>query len=238
MDSSPRALNIPNGVLFAGLLMFAVHLLRVSLPTDEGFALLVSLAFVPARYSGVSGIPGGQWSDVTSFITYMFVHGSWTHLVVNLLWMLAFGSAVAKRIGTFPFLLFSALCGVAGALVHLALHFGEAIPVVGASAAISGQMAAAVRFMFGAREGPAWFSRDVKSIPLAGISKTLANPRFLGFLTVWVLLNLLFGLGGVQLEAGGSSIAWEAHIGGFLCGLFSIGMFDTLTRARDSHRML
>ena len=236
MDSSPRALNIPNGVLFAGLLMFAVHVLRVSLPDEEGFALLVSLAFIPARYAGVSGIPGGQWSEVTSFITYMFVHGGWTHLVVNLLWMLAFGSAVAKRIGTMPFLFFSALCGIAGALVHLAFHFGEAIPVVGASAAISGQMAAALRFMFGAGARPTWLSEDVKSMPLAGISKTLANPQFLGFLAVWVLLNLLFGLGGVQLEAGGSSIAWEAHIGGFLFGLFAIGLFDRLVQQRDSRR--
>ena len=67
------------------------------------------------------------------------------------MWMAAFGSPVAQRLGDWRFLSFSALCGIAGALTHLAFHFGEMTPVVGASAAISGQMAAAMRFVFGAR---------------------------------------------------------------------------------------
>lgn len=234
MTSRPPAVNVPAGVLFAGLAMGVVHVLRISLPEEEGLALLLSLAFIPARYAGgVTGLPGGDWSSITSFISYMFVHGDWTHLIVNLMWMLAFGSAVAKRIGSVRFLVFSAVCGVAGAVVHLVLHFGEAIPVVGASAAISGQMSAAVRFIFGARQARSTVSQGIKAVPLASISRTLVNPHFLAFLAVWVLLNLLFGLGGVQLDAGGGSIAWEAHIGGFLCGLFAFGAFDRGVERRD-----
>ena len=149
-----------------------------------------------------------------------------THLAVNTIWMLAFGSAVAKRIGDLRFLVFSLLCGIAGALVHLTLHFGEMVPVVGASAAISGQMAGAIRFMFGAGRMIMPLPDNLESVPLAGIWETLANPRFLIFLGVWAALNLLFGLGGLQINGSSAGIAWEAHIGGFICGLFAFGAFD------------
>jgi len=227
MTSQQRALNIPSGVLVAIFLMAGTHLLRISLPDDQGVAMLLGMAFIPARYAGaVTDIPGGDISALTSFITYMFVHGDWTHLLFNIMWMLAFGSAVAKRAGSVQFLIFSALCGVAGVLTHLALHFGELVPVVGASAAISGQMAGALRFMFGAQNADLASSRDIARVPLATIVSTLTNLKFLGFLGVWVLLNVLFGLGGVQLDNSGASIAWEAHIGGFVCGLLVFGAFD------------
>lgn len=235
MNADTRAVNIPPGVLMAALAMAALHILRLSLPDEQGLAFLLTMAFIPARYAGVViDIPGGDWASLTSFVTYMFVHGDWTHLIVNLLWMLAFGSAVARRIGTVRFLLFSALCGIAGVLLHLVLHFGEAIPVVGASAAISGQMAGAVRFVFGGRPPGLDWSRSVETMPLASVSETLANGRFLLFLGVWVMLNLLFGLGGVQLDTGTANIAWEAHIGGFLCGLFAFGAFDRQGQNRST----
>ena len=61
----------------------------------------------------------------------MIVHAGWVHLLVNLAWMLAFGSAVARRMGDVKFLGFSVLCGIAGALTHLAFHYGDMAPVVG-----------------------------------------------------------------------------------------------------------
>jgi membrane associated rhomboid family serine protease len=232
MSDRQPALNIPAGVVATALLLILVHLVRISLPAEQGFDLLLALAFIPARYAGsVPGLTGGDLSAVTSFVTYMLVHGDWTHLTVNTVWMLAFGSAVARRIGSLRFFLFSALCGIAGALVHLVLHFGEAVPVVGASAAISGQMAGAVRFMFGAGRAGASLPRDLSAVPLAGVGETLANPRFLLFLGVWVALNILFGLGGMQLDGSGGSIAWEAHIGGFVCGLLVFGTFDRGVRS-------
>lgn len=207
--------------------MIVVHVLRLTLPDEQGIDLLLSLAFIPARYTGaVIDIPGGDIAGLTSLVTYMFVHGDWTHLLINVMWMLAFGSAVAKRVGSRRFLLFSALCGIAGIATHLVFHFGELVPVVGASAAISGQMAGAVRFMFGARQAEIEPNGELAAVPLAGIGATLSNPRFLIFLAIWVALNILFGLGAVQLDANASAIAWEAHIGGFLCGLFAFGAFD------------
>jgi len=228
MSGKQPMFNIPTSVVIAALALVALHIVRVSLPADAGFTMLLALAFIPGRYAGPTpDLPGGEWGDVTSFITYMFVHGDVTHLAINTIWMLAFGSAVAKRIGDFRFVTFSLLCGIAGVLVHLALHFGELVPVVGASAAISGQMAGAIRFMFGSSRAIVPLPQNLATVPLAGIGETLTNPRFLIFLGVWVALNLLFGLGGFQLNGSGGSIAWEAHIGGFVCGLFAFGIFDS-----------
>ncbi len=227
MNSRQPIFNIPASVVLAALALVVLHVVRVTLPPQTGQTMLLALAFIPARYSGPTpDLPGGEWSDVTSFITYMFVHGDMTHLAINMIWMLAFGSAVAKRIGDMRFVLFSILCGIAGVLVHLTLHFGELVPVVGASAAISGQMAGAIRFMFGASRTIMPLPDNLELVPLAGIRETLTNGRFLMFLGVWAALNLLFGLGGFQMNGSGASIAWEAHIGGFLCGLFAFGAFD------------
>ena len=225
--------NIPASVTVVALALIVLHVVRVALPPEQGHEMLLALALIPARYSGsVPGLPGGEWSGITSFITYMFVHGDATHLAINTFWMLAFGSAVAKRVGNMRFLVFSALCGVAGALVHLGLHFGELVPVVGASAAISGQMAGAIRIIFGNR-GFALSPENLRTIPLASIRETLTDRRFLLFVGVWVALNLLFGLGGIQLNGAGGRIAWEAHIGGFLSGFLLIGVFD---RRRQGER--
>jgi len=231
MNGRQPIFNIPASIIATALVMIGLHIVRVALPPEESLIMLLALAFVPARYAGATpGLPGGEWSEFTSFITYMFVHGDATHLIINMVWMLAFGSAVAKRIGDLRFVLFSILCGIAGVLVHLFLHFGELVPVIGASAAISGQMAGAIRFMFGASRQGMPMSHDLKQAPLAGIGKTLTNPRFLMFLGVWIALNLLFGLGGMQLDGSGSEIAWEAHIGGFVCGLLIFGIFERTVR--------
>ena len=221
--------NIPGSVLFAAALMIVVQIVKGLLPDEEGLEFLLALAFIPARYAGAAlELPGSYLTAVTSFVTYMIVHAGWTHLLVNLLWMIAFGSAVARRVGASRFFIFSILCGIAGALTHLAFHFGEMAPVVGASAAISGQMAAAIRFVFSA-QSQGWRTPDLATVPLATLGETLTNPRILAILALWVLLNAIFGFGVVSLAGAEGQIAWEAHIGGFLFGLFCFGFFDRET---------
>jgi membrane associated rhomboid family serine protease len=231
-DASEPIFNLPAIVLIAGGLMVAVQIVRGLLPDMEGLELLLALAFIPARYSGAAHeLPGGDVTAVTSFVTYMIVHGGWAHLLVNLLWMAAFGSAVAKRVGARRFVLFSVLCGIAGALAHLALHWSEFAPVVGASAAISGQMAAALRFAFSAR-----FYRggnDLSYVPLETLGRTLSDTRILAIIAVWIGLNALFGFGVISLAGAEGEIAWEAHIGGFIFGLLAFGFFDVRPRIAE-----
>ncbi len=154
MSAREPILNVPRAVTLAAGLMVAVQVAMSLLPFDAGVRVFLTLAMIPARYTGGGAeIPGGYIAAVTSFVTYMIVHGGWLHLLVNVLWMLAFGTAVARRVPLSSFFAFSILCGIAGALTHLVFHWGEMAPMVGASAAISGQMAAALRFIFFARSG-------------------------------------------------------------------------------------
>jgi membrane associated rhomboid family serine protease len=226
-DASEPIFSVPRGVLIAAAVMIAIQIIKGLLPDEDALQLLLALAFIPARYSGAaSELPGGYVTAVTSFLTYMVVHAGWVHLLVNLLWMAAFGSAVARRVGDLKFLYFSSLCGIAGVLTHLALHFGEMAPVVGASAAISGQMAAALRFVFDVRPQRGGGAPDFARAPLESLAQTLTDRRILMVLAFWVVLNVIFGLGVVSIAGTEGEIAWEAHIGGFLFGLLCFGFFD------------
>jgi membrane associated rhomboid family serine protease len=227
MTSTEPILNVPRSVVAASVLMAAIQFVRNLLPDELDLTVLLALAFIPARYSGAAPeLPGGYVTSVTSFVTYMVVHAGWTHLLVNVLWMLAFGSAVARRIGNRNFYSFSILCGIAGALTHLALHWGAMAPVVGASAAISGQMAGALRFILYAKWRPGERTPDFINAPLASLGQTLRDYRMLGILAFWVAINAFFGLSSVRIGGAEGNIAWEAHIGGFVCGLLIFGLFD------------
>jgi membrane associated rhomboid family serine protease len=236
MAATEPIFNVPRSVLIAAAVMVGVQVVRSLLPEETDLNLLLALAFIPARYSGAAlQLPGGYPACVTSFVTYMVVHAGWVHLLVNLLWMVAFGSAVARRVGDWKFLYFSTLCGIAGALTHLAVHFGEFAPVVGASAAISGQMAGALRFVLNVRRrgtGPG--RRDFTGAPLASLGQTLSDRRILAFLALWVVLNVFFGLNALPVTGTEGGIAWEAHIGGFLCGLLVFGFFDKGSQAEPA----
>ncbi len=238
MAASEPIFNVPRAVVLAAAVMIAIQVVRGLLPDEIDITVLLSLAFIPARYSGSAAeLPGGYVTAVSSFVTYMVVHGGWMHLLVNVLWMLAFGTAVARRIGTRGFFEFSILCGIAGALTHLVFHWGEMAPVVGASAAISGQMAGALRFIFFARREPGERAPDFSRAPLADLSTTLRDHRIVGFLVFWLVLNAYFGLTSVSFGGASDGIAWEAHIGGFLCGLLTFGLFDRSSASENASQL-
>ena len=110
MAATEPILNVPRGVILAAALMAAIQLVRGLLPDDVDLTLLLTLAFIPARYSGAAlQLPGGYLTCITSFVTYVVVHAGWVHLLVNVLWMLAFGSAVARRVGNGKFVVFNAV---------------------------------------------------------------------------------------------------------------------------------
>ena len=104
-------------------------------------------------------------------MTYAFLHdpNSWTHVGLNAVWIVAFGPPVAHRVGALRFLALFCVTAIAGALAHYALNPMDFTPLIGASAADSGLMAAAARFMFqpGASLGAP-----------AGYSSSAAPPRF------------------------------------------------------------
>jgi len=226
--------NIPPVIVAILAVLALVHAMRVYLLSEQrDIEFLLTFAFIPARYdtSIVLGgvLPGGFGAQLWTFVTYSLIHADWTHFGVNAVWLLPFGSAVARRFGPLRFVAFFAVTAAAGAALHLATHAGEQAPVIGASAAISGTMAAAMRFAF-QRGGPLGFWRQndeaayrVPAIPLAGV---LRDPRVLAFVVVWFGINILFGLGSLPLTGSDQVVAWQAHIGGFLAGLLLFSWFD------------
>lgn len=226
--------NIPGVVIgLIGAFLF-VHVVREYVLSEQIRDLFdATFAFTPLRYEpsllAGGGFPGGLGAEIWTFVSYAFIHGGFTHVGVNAIWFLPFGSAVARRFGTLRFLLFFAVTAAGGALAHLITHVGEADWVVGASAAISGMMAAAMRFVF-QRGGPLNMLRGddaqayrVPAIPLTGV---LSDARVLIFLAVWFGINILFGIGSLPITGSDQPVAWQAHIGGFLAGLFLFSWFD------------
>ena len=232
--------NVPAVVTVTLAALALMHGVREWVLSDADDNTLVwLLAFVPARYEssviGIGAYPGGVGADVWTFVTYAFLHGSWTHLIVNAVWLLAFGTPVARRFGAVRFLMFFAVTAAGGALAHLAVYSGTRVPMIGASAAISGFMAASIRFAF-QRGGPLRLignnQDDAYRVPALPLLAVLRDPRVLVFLAVWFGLNIVFGLGSIGLDGGEQAIAWQAHIGGFLAGLLGFAAFDPVKSAR------
>jgi membrane associated rhomboid family serine protease len=224
---------VPAVVIATVVVLVAVHGVRTwLLSDDQDVRFLLDFAFIPARYGTetAGAFPGGFGAELWTFFTYAFIHADLMHLGLNLAWLLPFGTALARRFGPWRYTLFMLVMAALGALAHLVTHFGAMEPMIGASAAISGAMAAAMRFMF-QRHGPLARWRDGTldgyRVPAAPLTTTLRDPRFLLFLAAWLGLNALFGLGSISFGTeAGQELAWQAHIGGFFGGLLLFNVFD------------
>lgn len=237
LKTSEPIFNVPPVVTAIVAVLAIIHGIRdVVLTPETDDEVLRLFAFVPLRYGGSdlsdASWPGGVAADAWTFVTYALLHGSWLHLGLNVVWLLAFGTPVARRFGPLRFLGFFALTAAAGALVHL--FAGMPVPVIGASAAISGFMAASMRFAFAGSGPSSCVGRDdaeAYRVPALPLMAVLRNGRVLAFLGVWFGLNLLFGLGSLSIDGGEQAIAWQAHIGGFVAGLLAFAAFDPIKAA-------
>jgi membrane associated rhomboid family serine protease len=151
-----------------------------------------------------------QWDSVQQWqtvLTHMFLHGGWAHLLGNLWFLWIFGGNVEDRLGAFKFLLFYLLAGLVAAGAQVAVDPGSAVPMIGASGAISGVLGAYL-ILF----PTAW----VWSL-VPWIVPVLPVPAVV-FLVLWFAVQTLNGLGALALGATGG-VAWWAHTGGFAAGV-------------------
>lgn len=234
MQQREPLFHLPTVIVALLGVLALVHGVREWFLTEQqDILVLLDFSFIPARYdaSAIPGgaFPGGVGADVWSFVTYALLHGSWMHLAVNAVWLMAFGTPLARRFGTLRFLAFFAVTAAAGAAMHLITNAGSIAPMVGASASISGAMAATMRFAF-QHGGPLSLWRNpgeegfrVPALPLTGVFN---DARVLLFVGVWFGINILFGLWSSPLTGSDEVVAWQAHIGGFLAGLLMFSWFD------------
>jgi membrane associated rhomboid family serine protease len=205
-----------------------------ALPEAASETLLEWFAFEPLRYHSAvdldGQLPGGLPAAAWTFVTYAFLHANLTHLAFNLIWLVAFGTPVARRFGTWRFLAFFAFTAATGALAHLVSYFGENVPTIGASAAVLGMMAAAMRFVF-QPGGPLGLLRlreaETYRVPAKPLGAMLRDRRMLLFVVGWFGLNWLLGLSFFAMPGTEeATVAWQAHIGGFVGGLLAFSAFD------------
>jgi membrane associated rhomboid family serine protease len=185
-----------------------VFLYEVTLDPAGLEALLYLFGIVPASYTQSSNV--GLSISYLPFLTSMFLHGSWGHVVSNMWALWIFGDNVEERMGRTRFLFFYLLAGLAAGFLHLITNAQSPVPTVGASGAIAGVLGAYfVLFPH---------SRIIALIPI-GLWPFFFEVPAVTYLFVWFISQLFSG----TLEALGpqdvGGIAWWAHVGGFGFGM-------------------
>ncbi len=209
--------NLAPAIVFFLVLMGTIHLVRsLILPPGLDRLVLYWFAFIPEIASyGLFGLLHQLWAAVT----YSLLHGSWPHFFMNGVWLAIFGSPLALRMGTWPFVLFWIATAFSAAAFHFAIDPFSPSILVGASGAISGMMGAATRLGFRVDRHRA--QRAFAGRPMT-LDEVMRSRAVVAFIVIWLVLNLITGL---FLPMGGTAIAWQAHIGGFVAGFFLLPLF-------------
>jgi membrane associated rhomboid family serine protease len=147
-----------------------------------------------------------QVSPPLSLLFSLFMHGSWLHLLGNMLFLWIFGNNIEDRLGRIKFILFYLLCGIGASLAHVLFNLNSLTPVIGASGAVSGVMGAYLALFPTAR---------VRTLVFLFILVTTMDIPAAVFLVIWFIFQFLSA-------GGGSGIAWLAHVGGFVLGFLLI----------------
>jgi len=204
----------------------AVFAYELSLDGESLVALVDRYGIVPVRFWSWEGLAGTELVQACflPFLTALFLHGGWLHLLGNVWFLWLFGDSVEDRIGHARFLLFYVVTGFLAGLLHVALHFDSAIPTIGASGAISGVMGAYFLLF------P--FSWITVLVPFIVIPLFVKLPAVI-YLLVWIASQVMGGYG--MLARGGNAvggIAFWAHVGGFAAGLLLVRRFRLGRRRR------
>jgi membrane associated rhomboid family serine protease len=181
---------------------------------------LFLFGIVPIRYSNPDiSSQFTPFQQVLPFLTSMFLHGGFLHILGNMWFLYIFGDNIEDRLGHLRYLIFYLLCGVAAGLIHLFTNWNSKMPTIGASGAIAGVMGAYLLLYPRARV--------LTLIPIFFFFQFVELPAFI-FLGFWFFIQL-FSAGLAPSNVGG--VAFWAHIGGFVSGLILVKLLDIIPRA-------
>jgi membrane associated rhomboid family serine protease len=214
-DNPGRTVPFVNWAIIAACV--ATYVWQVSLGSQSDAAIMV-LGFIPASLLGAHLPPPQGYVDVpaaATILTSMFMHGGLLHLGGNMLYLWIFGDNVEDAMGHIRYALFYLICGVAAALTLALIQPHSTIPMIGASGAISGALAAYV-FLFPR-------ARVTVIVPLGIIFYPLAVSAMwvVGF---WFVLQLASALLSDPTQPG---VAFWAHVGGFGAGVLLTPFFKS-----------
>jgi membrane associated rhomboid family serine protease len=206
-----------------------VFLYQLGLSSAELQYFLYRHALVPLRYfdPGWAREVGLSPSDLTPFLTNTFLHGGWLHIIFNLWTLYIFGPALEDRLGPVRFIILYLLSGIAASITHAVFNAFSPTPVLGASGAIAGVIAAyAVRFPH------AWVR---VLVPILFIPLFFSVPAMV-FAGLWFVMQLIQGTSELLAPFTISGIAWWAHIGGFMTGWVLLYWLDASHRSQTARR--
>jgi len=189
-------------------------------------ASVIHFGAIPCEITGACRAEG---LTTGTLLTSMFMHGSWEHILGNMLFLWVFGNNIEDSMGHLRFLVFYLLCGLLAGAAHIGFNLASQLPAVGASGAISGVMGAYIVLYPRARVRM-WFP------PIF-----FFHLRAVWFLAYWFLSQAAMAyiaVGNEAAESGGVAV-W-AHVGGFVAGVALVKVFENrmLTRARRAHVQL
>jgi membrane associated rhomboid family serine protease len=203
-----------------------VFFIQLSLGPTELERFLARYALIPARYFAPPPFGGADptLGDYLPFVSNMFLHGGWLHLILNMwtLWM--FGPTVEDRAGPLRYIVFYLAAGILASVTHALFNQTSAIPALGASGAIAGVLGCYIRLF------P--FARLVVVIPILFFPFFFEMPAIV-FSGLWFLMQVLQGTVELFTPSDGGGVAWWAHIGGFVGGLL---LTPILRRPRRQYR--
>jgi membrane associated rhomboid family serine protease len=170
-------------------------------------------AVIPAQVVS-AGLTADQIVKMTAT---MFFHGGWLHVLSNMLYLWIFGDNVEDRMGHFKYLVFYLIAGYLATFAHIFFHPQSNIPLVGASGAIAGVLGAYLILFPRARVLTLIFIFIfIQVIPIPAVV----------FLGLWFILQLLSGTASMSSQAA-QSVAFWAHVGGFVAGMLLVKLFAT-----------
>jgi membrane associated rhomboid family serine protease len=201
-----------------------VFLYQISLSEPELELFLSRFALVPGRYFAPDASSALSVLDYLPFVTNMFLHGGWLHLILNMWTLWLFGRTVEDRFGSARYLLFYLLCGAVASTTHALVNATSEIPALGASGAIAGVLGCYMR-MFP-------LSRVVVMIPILFFPFFFELPAIV-FTGLWFLVQVMQGTADLFGPPAGAGVAWWAHIGGFVAGFL---LTPLLQQSKRAHR--
>ena len=180
--------------------LIALNVLVFFMEMSQGEPFIRQWAVVPRQ------LVANPAEEIPTILTSMFMHAGWMHLLGNMLFLWIFGDNVEARLGRAKYLGFYLVCGIVATLAQVAVSSGSSIPNLGASGAISGVLGAYLIL----------FPQGRVRVLMRGGTVTMPALVVIG---LWIILQLVNGIGSITQSSQTGGVAYMAHIGGFLAGM-------------------
>jgi membrane associated rhomboid family serine protease len=188
--------------------LIALNILFFLVELNGGESFIMQWSLVPRRFLAN---PAGDFPTV---FTSMFMHAGWVHLLGNMLYLWIFGDNVEDQFGHAKFLIFYLLCGIVATFAQMLFNSASSVPNLGASGAIAGVLGAYI-ILFPKGQVSVLMGRGVIPMPALVV------------IGLWIVLQLVSGIGSISQSADTGGVAYLAHIGGFVAGIVLTFLFRT-----------